>query len=222
MKLLGFKVTRNVLLIVLLGSVNIFAQDPLRFQEEVENITSHEFKLDPDKETVVFTGSSSIRMWKTVQERFPSINAINTGFGGSHMSDLLYYLDELVLNYKPDRVFIYEGDNDIADSKSPDEIMVTTKEVISRIKEKLPEVEIFLISAKPSILRWHLKENYEELNNSFKEFSETDSSTVYVDVWNPMLEEDGTLQQDLFLEDDLHMNEKGYKIWGEVIVNHIK
>ncbi len=95
-----------------------------RFQEEVLAIQEkYETLWDSTKETIVFTGSSSIRTWKNLQEIFPEYQIVNSGFGGSQATDLLAYTDELILQYNPKKVFIYEGDNDLNDHKKPKKII---------------------------------------------------------------------------------------------------
>jgi len=82
------------------------AQDPNRFKDQVNELFNTEYDFSPNKKLVVFTGSSSVRMWKDVQERFPEFNVINNGFGGSHFSDLLYFYHELITKRTPDYLFI--------------------------------------------------------------------------------------------------------------------
>lgn len=193
------------------------AQDPTRFEQEVEALRQAEHRFDEEQPRVVFTGSSSVRMWTDVQARFPEYNVINTGFGGSQMSDLLYYLDDLVLRYEPDVVFIYEGDNDIAAGKRPDSILATTEQVVARIDEALPDAEVYLISPKPSLARWALRDQYEAVNARLSAYADTTAGVRFVDVWTPMLNERGRPLAHIFIEDGLHMNEAGYEIWSEVI-----
>ena len=69
----------------------------------------------------LFVGSSSIRMWKT-QTSFPEYKVINRGFGGSQISDVNYYVDKIVLPYKPELIIFYCGDNDIAAGKTPETV----------------------------------------------------------------------------------------------------
>ena len=86
---------------LLLGIFNCNAQDPNRFREQVTMLFNTEYNFNPDKKLVVFTGSSSVRMWEDVQERFPEHNVINNGFGGSQFSDLLFFYDELITKQTP-------------------------------------------------------------------------------------------------------------------------
>jgi lysophospholipase L1-like esterase len=198
------------------------AQDPVRFKSEIENLITAKHDLDPSKRLVVFTGSSSVRMWKDVQTYFPEYHVINNGFGGSHFSDLLHYYPELILRFTPDVLFIYEGDNDISSGKEPAIIAEETKILIKRIRKDLPKTRIILISPKPSIARWNLKPKYEALNLELKKLAARKKSVEFADVWSAMLDENGEVFKDIFLQDNLHMNKKGYDIWGKVIGEFLK
>lgn len=193
------------------------AQDHLRFADEVAAIQKkYDTLWDASKETIVFTGSSSVRIWKDLQEKFPQHHIVNSGFGGSQAADLLAYSDQLILHYRPKKVFIYEGDNDIASGKKTKEIIAHTGEIISRIVAQNPSAQIVLIAAKPSIARWNLKRKYKKLNRSFQKMGSREKQIQYADVWKPMLDK-RKVKQDIFLDDGLHMNAKGYEIWYQVI-----
>lgn len=198
-----------------------FAQDAVPFEKEVEEIVKRNDSLwDSSKETIVFVGSSSIRFWKDLQERFPERQVLNAGFGGSQTSDLLIHLDDLVLRYQPKKVFIYEGDNDIFDRKRPKSILGTTETIIEKLHQDNPEREIVLISAKPSLSRWKLRGKYKRLNKKMKEFALENSKVDFINVWNPMLNK-RKVREDIFIEDGLHMNEKGYDIWYNTIKEYV-
>lgn len=199
-----------------------FAQDPSRLEEEVRSIEQrYDTIWDSSTETVVFTGSSSIRLWEGLEDLFPNHQIVNTGFGGSQASDLLVYSDKLILKYQPQKIFIYEGDNDIFERKSPSNVIRTTKKIIKLIKQNNEESSIVLISAKPSLVRWHLKRKYKVLNRKLKKLAENDPSVAYANVWDTMLEGQ-ELNKSLFIEDGLHMNTNGYDLWYQVIREHLK
>ncbi len=197
--------------------ITLVAQNPLRFEKEVNNLVAGD-SLVNKKNVILFTGSSSIRFWADLKADFPKRNVVNRGFGGSEMTDLLYYAKRLVLNYQPTRVFIYEGDNDINAGKSPEEILANADTLLTLLRSQLPsKVKIIFISAKPSVSRWNLKAKYEEFNRQLEHWTSTKKNVLYADVWTPMLDSNGEVQKDLFIEDNLHMNRKGYEIWKSVI-----
>jgi lysophospholipase L1-like esterase len=208
------------LFLLLLSGFLTRAQDPLRFEKEIERIVEETSEFESP--VTIFTGSSSIRMWRNVAGTYPDYHIVNRGFGGSQMSDLLYFLDALVLQSKPCQVFIYEGDNDISAGKSTEQIMLDAEIVCGRIWEASPNTEIVFISPKPSVARWHLKDRYLELNEALKIFAMKHPNTQFADVWSPALGSDGVVLQDIFLEDNLHMNQKGYAIWEAVIRPFLK
>ncbi|MBV6647259.1 MAG: G-D-S-L family lipolytic protein, partial [Cyclobacteriaceae bacterium] len=200
--------------------MDICAQDPVRFEDQILEIQSRTSSKQV-KDPIIFAGSSSIRMWEDINTYFPGLPILNHGFGGSQMSDLIYYVDELILDHQPSKVFLYEGDNDLAEGKTVEEVMEDTKKILKLIRQALDDIPVYLISVKPSIARWSLKYEYIALNNQLASMAEKLDNTIFIDVWNPMLE-NGELQTDIFIEDGLHMNRKGYDIWGETISPHLK
>ncbi|MBC2839970.1 SGNH/GDSL hydrolase family protein [Robiginitalea sp. SC105] len=194
------------------------AQDPDRFKEEIAGLTARNDSLwNPYRPTYLFTGSSSIRMWESLSADFPDRQVINTGFGGSQASDLLFFLDPLVMDYNPLMVLIYEGDNDLAEGKSPGRAIRDIREILRRIRSGYPGMPVVLISAKPSISRWRLRGKYARFNRKLQRLAAADPLTRYANVWTPMLRPDGSLDETLFIEDGLHMNPAGYRIWQSVL-----
>ena len=214
--------SKLAILIWLLSSIlTANAQDPNRYNTQVDQLYNKEYHFNPDKKRVVFAGSSSVRMWKDVQDYYPDFNVVNNGFGGSHFSDLLYFYNQLILKQKPDVLFIYEGDNDIAANKKPGLIKREAKELYQQIRRDLPETKIVFISPKPSIARWSLKKKYERLNRRLEGFCNRNDNLEFADVWDAMLDENGNVFQDVFIQDGLHMNKKGYDIWAKVISEYL-
>ena len=208
-----FLVVLLFIFVVLKGN----SQNPTRFKTEVAEIQKKYNTLQEGvNETIVFVGSSSIRTWEGLEESFPEHQIINSGFGGSQASDLLAYCDELILKYNPNKVFVYEGDNDLVEGKKPKNIIATILQIKNRIHTKNKDAKIILISVKPSLARWSLKRKSKRLNRKLHRLSEQDDRIYFADIWNPMLH-GRKLNPDLYIEDGLHMNAKGYEIWYSVL-----
>lgn len=193
------------------------AQDPVPFKDEVDALQKkYDTVYSSDQNTIVFTGSSSIRIWEDVDRRFPEHKIVNTGFGGSQASDLSYFIYDLILRFNPKKVFIYEGDNDVFAKKRPNAIRKTIRQITDAIQRNDSTTQVVLIAAKPSIARWNLKRKYKRLNRKLQRLADKDPLVEYADVWNPMLE-GKKVKQDIFIEDGLHMNAKGYEIWYDTL-----
>jgi len=196
---------------------NLFSQDPVRFRDDVRATYLRYSDMNNFRKVILFTGSSSIRLWKDIVDYFPGKNIVNTGFGGSHMSDLLYYADSLIIIYNPVQVFIYEGDNDLSSGKKSEEIVQDAKILVSDIRKKLPRTQIVFIAAKPSPLRWDLRDEYIRLNKMYKDLSSDYRYIDFADVWTPMIDQSGRPKSEIFTSDSLHINKLGYDIWAGII-----
>ncbi len=204
-----------LVLLIFTSLLAVQAQDPHRFDKEVDSLK--QLAIPEASNSAVFTGSSSIRFWNQLASDCSDYTVVKTGFGGSQTSDLLYFLDELALRFKASKVFIYEGDNDINAGKAPDTILTTMKQVVNKILKAQPTTEIYIISAKPSPSRWHLKKQYETLNSLLKKYCETTKNLTYIDIWHVMLNKKGRPEPSIFIADSLHMNRKGYMLWKNEI-----
>ena len=191
--------------------------DPARFEKDIQAFEAESREVPPPEGAIVGIGSSSMRMWKTIQEDLDPLRIIHRGFGGSTMSDALYYVDRIVVPYRPGAVLLYEGDNDAAFGISPETICATFDAFVGTIHQALPETRIYVISVKPSISRWNIWNVMKETNLLLKERCAKDPLLTFIDVATPMLDGKGEPLPDIFLRDNLHLNEKGYGIWKEAV-----
>ncbi len=187
------------------------------FDREIRNFVMHDRQCSPPEKPVLFIGSSSIRMWYNLKDYFPELAIIHRGFGGSTMEDALRYMDEIVLPYKASSIVLYEGDNDVAQSTSTDKILLHYRTFISRILKEQPDIKIYLLSPKPSIGRMKLWDKYLLLHEGLIALASGFSEVEFVDVSQIMFNENGTLKKELFIEDGIHMNQKGYDLWAATI-----
>ncbi len=191
---------------------------PERLEGEVSQFEAAD-KIEPvDPNVILFVGSSSVRMWKSLQEDLEGHRVLNRGFGGSNFHDLIYYADRLIYAYHPKAVFVYEGDNDISGGDSARDVLRSARKLRKMIARNLgKDVPVVFISPKPSVSRWNLHEEYEKANELLEKLADKQDNTYFVDVWNPALQPNGTVRDDIFLADNLHMTADGYDIWEAAI-----
>ena len=175
-------------------------------------------KVDPPpKGGVLFVGSSSIRMWKTLAEDFPGHETINRGFGGSEVSDSIHFADRIVFPHEPRMIVMYAGDNDISHGKGARRVSADFKKFVKMVNKKLPKTRIAFIAIKPSLKRWELAGEMEKANLRIKKRCDRSKLLDYLDIWTPMLGADGKPRPELFAKDGLHLNAQGYTLWTSVI-----
>ncbi|MEM6505113.1 MAG: SGNH/GDSL hydrolase family protein [Planctomycetota bacterium] len=191
---------------------------PDRFEQEIRAFEAGDAEAMPPENALLFVGSSSIRMWhKTLAEDMAPLTVIGRGFGGSNANDLLHFYGRIVLKYQPRAVVIYEGDNDVDQSIAPLGILATYERLLDRIEADLPGCRVYLLAVKPSPMRWALWPTMLEVNEGLAELADERKSVVYIDIATPMLGEDGKPRADLFIQDNLHLNRRGYQLWRNTI-----
>ncbi|WP_317929657.1 SGNH/GDSL hydrolase family protein [Halioxenophilus sp. WMMB6] len=169
----------------------------------------------PPTNAVLFLGSSSIRLWSSLQLDFPNAVVINRGFGGSEISDSVFFFEQIVAPYQPRLIIFYAGENDIAHGKTPQQVLDDFKALVQKVQTELPNTTLAFISIKPSPARAGVRPAVALANQLIAEFIETQERLVYVDVFTPMLAADGSPRIELFIDDGLHMNSLGYQLWVE-------
>ena len=171
---------------------------------------------------VLFVGSSSIRLWDSLQKDFAALPVvINRGFGGSKLSDCVRHLDRLVVPYRPRLVLVYAGDNDLAAGRTPEDILARFKAFATGVHANLPAARIAFISIKPSPARAHLIPDIRRANALVHDYAATVANTEFIDVFTPMLTSDGGPRPELFRPDALHLNAGGYELWRALIAPYV-
>jgi lysophospholipase L1-like esterase len=173
----------------------------------------------PPQQAILFVGSSSFRKWVDVQSYFPGYKIINRGFGGSVFPDVIRYARDIIIPYHPKQVVIYCGDNDLASSDSVTAMVVADRfrELFQLIRNNIPDENIVFVSIKPSPSRLRLMPAMEEANRLIREFLTAQKNTSFVDVFHLMLDKEGKPIDEIFENDKLHMNAKGYRIWQQAL-----
>lgn len=192
------------------------------FQKEIDNFAAADAAAAWPADAVVFTGSSSIRLWQTLAEDFPGLAVVNRGFGGSQLRDVVHYADRVALAYPTRMIVVYAGDNDVDAGRTPQQVLSDFRALVTRIRRDRPEVPIVYLSIKPSPLRASQLGTQREANALIRAEAAKWRRVRFVDVSTPMLGADGQPREDLFIADRLHMSPAGYAVWRRVVAPYLK
>ncbi len=214
--------TKRLPILLLFGLLNVCAAAsaqtaapaPAGFEQEIRKFEEADRGASRQPGGVVFTGSSSIRLWDTLAADFPGARTLNRGFGGSQIADAIEHVDRLVVVHKPAQVVFYSGDNDLNAGKSPAAVAADYRRFVDAVHAKLPDTRVVIISIKPSPARWALVDKVRATNKLVEEMVGRDRRRLgFVDVFTPMLGADGKPRPELYVSDRLHMTPAGYAIW---------
>lgn len=189
-----------------------------RFENDIRAFEEKDKLSPPPANGTVFVGSSTFTRWNELEKTFSSFSAINRGFGGSTFPDINHYVDRIVTAYKPKKVVVYAGSNDIAELKhSGEEVFSDFKKFVGLVRKKLPGTDIYVISLSVAPCRLEWSKNFDTANRLIAKYVKSSSQLHYIDVIPVMRDTTGKLKNDLFGPDRLHMNENGYALWTTVI-----
>ena len=191
------------------------------FEKEILAFEASDKTNPPPQGAVLFIGSSSIRLWKTLTTDFQKQKVINRGFGGSQISDSVNYAGRIAIPYHPRLIVFYAGGNDLHGGKTPERVFADYKAFVAKIHAALPRTRIAYISIAGNPSRWSEVERVKEANRLIEAQTKTDSRLQFINVFPRMLGEDGQPRPEIFVADRLHMNERGYQLWKEIVGPHL-
>lgn len=186
-------------------------EDEVRRLEKERLITGR----NPD---VIFYGSSSIRMWDSLNLDFKHAEVVNLGFGGSTLAACVWFFERVMLHYNPRALVVYAGDNDLGDGRHPEEIFIFFQQLMLKVANRFGELPCYFVSLKPSLSRWHKADQLRYTNNLIEsEIIKLSNNWKFIDVFKKMLDKSGQPERSYFMDDRLHLSEKGYQLWGDII-----
>ena len=187
------------------------------FIDEINEFKKLDKENFPGKGKILFIGSSSIRFWNSLNEDMKPLEVLNRGFGGAQISHVIHHFEDIVKPYNPKAIVFFCGTNDLTALKTPEETVHDFKKFLSLVRNEFGNIKVYVIGIKPTVDRLYLDKEERIFNNLISSLTSNDAYLEYINIWDPMLNQNGTRMPDLFIEDGLHMNEKGYEIWTKKV-----
>lgn len=207
------------LLCTFLFCCTLNAQQKLPYAEDMLKFHVADSMHMPKENAILFAGSSSFTKWTDVQSYFPAYPIINRGFGGSTLLDVIMHANDVIFQYHPKQIVIYCGENDLAytDTVSAQTVANRFTTLFDMIRSVWNTIPVAFVSIKPSPSREKIQPEVVEANKLIKAFLASKKNTAFIDVYSKMLTADGKMMPEIYVEDKLHMNRKGYAIWQKEI-----
>ena len=173
---------------------------------------------------IVFIGDSITDGYKLDDYyRELSLATYNRGIGGDTTGGVLARLDVSLFDIKPTKIVLMIGTNDINWGISKDEILNNYREILSKIKEALPDTEVFCMSVIPQNRIFvpfdaelaKRTETILEVNEGIKALVDS-AGYSYVNIFDDLSDDAGILKNE-YTDDGLHLNHEGYIVWTAVL-----
>ena len=202
-----------------------------KWEDEIKKLEVLDKKETYSNQAVLFIGSSSIRLWKSIEEDLDTYEPIKRGYGGAHYYDIIHFTNRLVSPHKVKAIAIFVA-NDITGKEnginnqtvnrdlSPKEVLRLVKFVTKEIRKSHEKVPIFFIETTPTSKRWKVWDKISKANDLIENYTSKSENLYYINTRSFYIGSDGMPNDSLFVKDKLHLNREGYKLWGKIIKEH--
>ena len=193
-----------------------------KWENDIKKLEILDQKENYSDQAILFIGSSSIRKWDSIKEDLNPYKPIKRGYGGAHYYDLIHFTKRLVSPHKVKAIAIFVA-NDITGGKegindlSPKEVLNLAKFVVKQIRKTHKKTPIFFIETTPTSSRWKVWNKISKANGLIKDFTSKNKNMFYIDTRTFYIKSNGMPNDEFFIADKLHLNNKGYKLWGKII-----
>lgn len=177
----------------------------------------------------LFLGDS-ITYGYDLQEYLLDYPVINSSIIGNETDDILENLEKRVFKYKPNKLILLIGINDLKNFKEPEHVIKNIEKITEKIGKKYPKCKIYIQSIYPVGKKIEknydvpeidtLKNNIIKTNKEIKQLCKKNNYT-YIDIY-PLLKTDEDLLDSDYTKDGLHLTEEGYKKITSEIIKYLK
>lgn len=213
-----------IIIFCLISSASFAQREEKPFWTEIQAFMREDSLNPPPDSATLFVGSSSFRLWDNLHDYFPELYIVNRGFGGSTLSNLVFYSDSIISPFRWKYIVIYSGENDLVYDANlePSEVVKLFDRLMYHIRKTNPQTPVFYCSIKPSPIRKQFSKRFIQYNNLISNHIEHYPNTYFVDFWNILTDKEEQPVSAFFLADSLHLNEKGYSMWKNELIKYLK
>lgn len=225
---------RRILVVVLFGLLTLWPLDvdrasaqaataaapahrPIGFAADIRAFVDRDRTDPPPRDAILFIGSSIFRQWTNVREHMAPLPVFNRAFGGSRTWEVLHYMDQIVLPYRPRIIVYYTGSNDVKAGESAPDIVSRIKAFIDRTHAALPETRVYFVAINKSPDKRDRWSVVDAVNSELRAAAGNTQHLRYIDL-NPVLfDTNGEPKRELYRSDGLHFHPPAYDLFAGII-----
>ena len=170
---------------------------------------------DPE-DAILFIGSSSIRRWDTIEIDMAPYQVVQRGYGGAKYSDLAVFAKRLIHPHKYNALVVFVA-NDVqgkSGDHSPQQVEECARYIVEVSRKHQPQASVFFIEITPTRKRFSAWPLISKANARLQQLALSIPDVYFIATADHFLDHSGNPRDELFVDDQLHLNSNGYKKWS--------
>ncbi|MEN8157291.1 MAG: GDSL-type esterase/lipase family protein [Bacteroidota bacterium] len=196
----------------------------LKWEDDIRVFDSLNVVEPSGRETILVTGSSSVRLWDSIQSDLAPYQVMQRGYGGATMSDFNYYAERIIKPHDFKAILVFVA-NDITGGeydRTPVELFLLYKTLVKKTRKRNPDTPLFWIEITPTPSRWSVWPEVAEANRMIREYCSKHPDLHFIPTSESFFDNQGQPDSLFFRQDMLHLNRTGYVLWSDLIVKALK
>jgi lysophospholipase L1-like esterase len=202
----------------------IQAEENLRWESEIQVFDSLNAAEFSDENTLLVTGSSSVRLWDSIHADLAPYRVMQRGYGGSKLTDFNLYAERIIKPHPFKAIVVFVA-NDIhggQDDRTPREVFQLYQVLVGKIRSRNPGTPLFWVETTPTPSRWQVNTRVRKANQRIRDWSGKYEDLHFISTFDAFLNAEHLPDSSYFREDMLHLNRKGYQQWAEIISSSLE
>ena len=212
-----------LLLIISCSPLKKYEETASKWEKDIAKLERLDKSQEYSDDSILFIGSSSIRLWSSIKDDLDPYETIRRAYGGARYTDLIHFTKRLVSSHDIKAVGVFVA-NDITGGMNdlmPPEVLKLAKFVVKQIRRSHLDTPIFFIETTPTPKRWKAWPEISNANDLIMRYCNEKKGLFYISTRDYFIDKNGLPKEDLFIKDKLHLNRNGYSVWGGIIKNNL-
>ena len=194
------------------------AEARARWSGAVEKLKARDAEEKHPEDSILFIGSSTIRMWENIVQDMAPYHPIQRGYGGAKYGDLVVFAEEMISPHRFRAMVIFAG-NDVLGKETdatPEQVAGWFRQIAAVARAREPNADVFCVAVTPTPARWNLWNRIQEVNAALQAACAEDPKLHFVPTSESYLDVngDGKPKPEFYEDDNLHFNKDGYVVWA--------
>lgn len=195
-----------------------------RWNKAIEELEALDQSDSDPEDAILFVGSSSIRLWDTIEEDMAPFSVIRRGYGGARFSDLAVFAERLITPHEYEAMVVFVANDVTGKSTDPsvDEVERLARHVVDVSKRHQSDAPVLLVEITPTASRLVAWPKIRRVNDRLRDIALSTPNVYFVETADYYLDANGKPIDEYFKSDRLHQTEAGYAVWGSLIKRRLR